>query len=104
MKFTNNVVCAKLFWLDDAESESIRKDHPSDDQARPLCQTTPTDGRYMGRVTMERGRIRRHVGSRTEEVKMVTTEAERIRALGEIFGIYIQDDCARHIKSRPSAL
>ncbi|KAG5353188.1 hypothetical protein C0989_009565 [Termitomyces sp. Mn162] len=83
--FYDKVVASRHFWLDEE-----------------ACTTS--DARLVGRFGMEGAVIRRHVGNRTEVVRTVTTEAERVEALGEFFGIDIPLEAVGYIHGRASAL
>lgn len=56
--------------------------------------------RYMGKLTLDGNRIRRHVGSRTEVVQVLNGEAERVEALRTLFGIHLDDEAASYSRSR----
>ncbi|KAK1232758.1 hypothetical protein PQX77_004083 [Marasmius sp. AFHP31] len=84
--FAQNVVCLKYFWLDE---EQLQK---------------PNEERFLGSMFLVGGMIRRNAGPRSEVVKELKTEEERIEAIREYFGIDVGKEGAEHIKGRAAAL
>ncbi|KAG6868442.1 hypothetical protein C0993_002580, partial [Termitomyces sp. T159_Od127] len=91
--FSDKVVALKHFWLDEVEAHST-------------CNTTngPTETRHVGKYALEGAVIRRHIGNHSDIVKRVTTEAERVEALREFFGIHIPIEALEFIRGRAAAL
>ncbi|KAJ8082770.1 hypothetical protein PM082_008626 [Marasmius tenuissimus] len=84
--FAHNVVCLKYFWLDE---EQLQK---------------PNEERFLGSISLLGGMIRRNLGSRSEVVKELKTEEERIEAIREYFGIDVDKKGTEHIRGRAAAL
>lgn len=93
--FWDNVISSKHFWLSNEIEGVSRIDHSADGN---------TKERYLGRIAMEGGTIRRHTGNHSEIVRTVRTEVERTRALQELFGIYIADSDLTHIQGREATI
>ncbi|KAJ3919987.1 hypothetical protein F5877DRAFT_39028 [Lentinula edodes] len=85
--FMHNIVCARCFWL----RGTPRWDHS-------------LRSRYLGRLGLYANELKRHVGTRTETLKVFHTEMERIAILREFFGIDIAQADLKHIRGRPPAL
>ncbi|KAG7095709.1 hypothetical protein E1B28_006423 [Marasmius oreades] len=98
--FWNNVVCAKCFFLDDKQMEEIER-QPS--------LFTANDGAnvwerpYLGRLALEGRTIKRHVGIKTEVLKTMESELDRLEGLKEWFNIDIDPTAVKHIKGRVPA-
>ncbi|KAL0566128.1 hypothetical protein V5O48_015889 [Marasmius crinis-equi] len=84
--FSNNVICNKYFWLDEAQLQK------------------PNEERFMGTISLLGGTIRRTMGARSEVVKELRSEEERIVAIKEYFGIDVDEDGLQHIKGKKAAL
>ncbi|KAF9260736.1 arylamine N-acetyltransferase 1 [Marasmius fiardii PR-910] len=93
--FWNNVVCAKCFFLDDQQMEEIER-QPSLLTAEDVWKRP-----YLGRLALEGRTIKRHIGKRTEVLKTMETELDRLEGLKEWFGIEI--DSVKHMKGRVPA-
>ena len=91
--FWDKIVASKHFWLDEEEASTT---HSMSDG---FIET-----RHVGRFGMEGAVIRRHVGNRTDIIRIVTTEVERTEVLQKIFGIHIPPEGLDHIRGRASAL
>ncbi|KAG5335223.1 hypothetical protein C0989_001795, partial [Termitomyces sp. Mn162] len=85
--FWNNIIAIKYFFLEEEEATD-----------------RPIETRHVGRFAMGGAVIRRHIGSHTDIVRTVTTEAERVEALQEFFGIHILSEAVKYIHGRASAL
>ncbi|KAJ7624864.1 hypothetical protein FB45DRAFT_87961 [Roridomyces roridus] len=94
--FWENVVCQKLFWMSDEEVREV-------DSAVDLGELTPLT-RYMGRLAMMGGEVRRQVGSRSTVVRVLKTEEDRAAALREIFDIRIEKENLEHVRGRGAEL
>ncbi|KAK7455248.1 hypothetical protein VKT23_011120 [Stygiomarasmius scandens] len=81
--FWENVVCSKSFWLSDEEMAELMDDKDSKEKLADI----PLTRRYMGRLGMEGNKVRRHIGPRSDVIKVMSTEVDRIDALRDIFGI-----------------
>lgn len=60
--------------------------------------------RVVGKVMLVGGVVKRNLGGKTEVVKVCATEAERVEALREWFGIVLTEEEAGSIKGRVSEL
>ncbi|KAJ7888308.1 arylamine N-acetyltransferase 1 [Mycena olivaceomarginata] len=94
--FWENVVCTKFFWMSDDEVREV-------DSAVDLATLTPLN-RYLGRLAMAGDAVRRHVGTRTEVLRVMKTESERADALKEFFGINIPHEDLKYIWGRGAEL
>lgn len=56
--------------------------------------------KIVGKVMLVKDEVKRNLGGRTELVKKCVTEAERVEALREYFGIRLTEDEAQSIKGR----
>ncbi|KAJ3775382.1 hypothetical protein FB446DRAFT_406994 [Lentinula raphanica] len=111
--FTENVVCARCFWLSDEEMEAglamnnVPENVSQSDvySAGGIPQWDYTlNSRYLGRLGLHKNELKRHIGTRTETVKVFHTELERIAILQEFFGINITSGELEHIRGRRPAL
>jgi hypothetical protein len=105
--FWSNVLCVKHFLLSDEDITAIREEARTIDADKGVESTAegdPDKDVYLGRIFMMGGEIKRHVGSRSEVVRIVSTELERIKALRETFMIDIADDDEKYIRGRDAAL
>ncbi|KAF5364589.1 hypothetical protein D9758_005580 [Tetrapyrgos nigripes] len=106
--FVNNLICSKCFWLSADEMEMLAESGPKRNGGNASKKITnasvPLTHRYMGRLGMEGNTVRRHVGPRSEIIRTMKTEMDRIEALRDIFGVDIppQDIC--FMKDRVPAL
>ncbi|KAG6903367.1 hypothetical protein C0995_013120 [Termitomyces sp. Mi166 len=91
--FSDKILASKHFWLNDEEACTT---HKTTDRS--------IETRHVGRFGMEGAVIRRHIGSHTDIVRTLTTEAERAEALREFFGIHISIEALEYIRGRESAL
>ncbi|KAK1216613.1 hypothetical protein PQX77_020733 [Marasmius sp. AFHP31] len=97
--FWLGVVCSKCFFLDERESEEVERQ-----QARLETQGIRTASiKYLGRLAIEGKTIKRHIGWRTEVVKTMQTELDRLEGLKEWFNIDIHPDAVKHMKGRVPA-
>ena len=85
--FWDNIIAMKYFFLNDEEATD-----------------RSIETRHVGRFVIEGAVIRRHIGSHIDIIRTVTTEAERVDALQEFFGIHIPWESLKHIHGRASAL
>ncbi|KAF5364592.1 hypothetical protein D9758_005583 [Tetrapyrgos nigripes] len=106
--FVNNLICSKCFWLSADEMEMLAESGPKRNGGNASKKITnasvPLTHRYMGRLGMEGNTVRRHVGPRSEIIRIMKMEMDRIEALRDIFGVDIppQDIC--FMKDRVPAL
>jgi len=84
--FAQNVVCVKYFWLDE---EQLKK---------------PNEERFLGSISLIGGMVRRTAGMRSEVLKELKTEEERIEAIREYFGVDVGKEGVQHIRGRTAAL
>ncbi|THU81411.1 cysteine proteinase [Dendrothele bispora CBS 962.96] len=96
--FWENVVCSKSFWLSDVEMLELMGEDCEEE-----CKNVPPSRRFMGRLGMEGNIVRRHIGSRSDVIRVMNTEAERADALRDIFGIDITQDDLAFMKGRAPA-
>ncbi|KAF8066538.1 arylamine N-acetyltransferase 1 [Lyophyllum atratum] len=100
--FWHNVLCVKSAFLDDLD--------PSDDQAKAQAEAEysrhPEEvaGTFMFRYVMMGREVRRNIGGSSVVIRNLGSDLERIRALGEIFGLDIPDEAQVHIKGRITSL
>ncbi|KAJ4475298.1 hypothetical protein C8J55DRAFT_457384 [Lentinula edodes] len=110
--FMHNIVCARCFWLSDEEMEAELVKNSIFETFE--CDVYSAGGiprwdyslrsRYLGRLGLYANELKRHVGTRTETLKVFHTEVERIDILREFFGIDIAQADLEHIRGRPPAL
>ncbi|KAJ3986138.1 hypothetical protein F5890DRAFT_1505985 [Lentinula detonsa] len=110
--FMENIVCARCFWLSDEEMElELAKNNPYETTD---CDIYSAGGipqwdrslmsRYLGRLGLYTNELRRHIGTRSETLKVFHTELERIAILREFFGIDITPAELENIRGRRPAL
>ncbi|KAJ8082156.1 hypothetical protein PM082_008003 [Marasmius tenuissimus] len=97
--FWLGVVCSKCFFLDEKESEEVERQQTMF-EIQGVCTTST---KYLGRLAIEGKTIKRHVGLRTEVVKTMQTELDRLEGLREWFNIDIHPDAVKHMKGRVPA-
>ncbi|KAJ7579682.1 hypothetical protein C8J56DRAFT_834383 [Mycena floridula] len=95
--FYDNVVCLRSFWLN---REEILAAGGADNDGSPV----PVSKRFIGRLSLEGRRIRRHIGSQTEDVEVVCTEEQRLEALEAKFSLCIPRSAVDFIKGRNAAI
>ncbi|KAJ4487754.1 hypothetical protein J3R30DRAFT_843226 [Lentinula aciculospora] len=110
--FTDNIVCALCFWLSDEEMEVKLAKTIMPETAK--CDVYSAGGvpqwdhslmsRYLGRLGLHKNELRRHVGTRSETLKVFHTELERIAVLREFFRIDIIQADLEYIRGRAPAL
>ncbi|KAF5364590.1 hypothetical protein D9758_005581 [Tetrapyrgos nigripes] len=104
--FADNLVCAKCIWLGDEEMETLAGSENSEE----IGSKTLTDVsisltyRYMGRLTMDGKTVKRHIGPRSEVIKTMEKETDRIEVLRDIFGVDIPPEEIRFMKGRVPSL
>jgi len=104
--FWGDVTIVKHFFLSEEECDIIENA-----MAESLGRTVGIDtkierhrGTWIGRLIMASGRVKRQVGTRSEVITTLKDEVGRIRAAHKIFEIDIDDNAAKYIEGRPSAI
>ncbi|KIY45687.1 cysteine proteinase [Fistulina hepatica ATCC 64428] len=59
---------------------------------------------HMGRLVLSRDRVKRQIGDKSQVIRTLRNEWERIAALRELFGLAIEETDASYIQGLPSAL
>ncbi|KAF9073035.1 hypothetical protein BDP27DRAFT_1400441 [Rhodocollybia butyracea] len=97
--FMHNVVCSKSFWLCDEEMER---------EVAQMGGVPRWDGslnaRFLGRLGMLNNEVKRHVGTRSETLRIFRNELQRIDGLREFFGIEVPLVDMENIRGRLAAL
>ena len=91
--FWENVVCMKCFALSDDETASLLQFHIEGD---------PDPSTWVGRLVLFKNEVKRRVGNRSE-VRIITTELQRVRVLREDFSVDVQDADIQYISGRKPA-
>ncbi|KAF9269729.1 cysteine proteinase [Marasmius fiardii PR-910] len=84
--FAHNVLCIKQYWYDE---DQLKK---------------PIADRWIGSMSLLGGVVRRHLGPRSEVVKELKSEEERIEAIKEFFEVDVGKENIQYIQGRSAAL
>ncbi|KAJ7599469.1 hypothetical protein C8J56DRAFT_769353 [Mycena floridula] len=98
--FLSNVLCTKIFVLDEEQRNSVIEDFPESSIQRTAIDAT----KMFGRLTLFGRKIARIIGTSTELVATLETEEDRTIALKDIFGIEIDAESLAHIVGRPAEI
>jgi hypothetical protein len=105
--FWHDVVIVKHFLMSEEESEVIEKTGIMERLVGAVGTDTKIDrpkATWLGQKIMAKCRVKRQVGSESKIITELKDEAERIRAVREIFEINIDDSAAKYIEGRPPAI
>src|SRR5882762_11442594 len=105
--FWHDIVIVKYFLLSEDENDTVDNARVVERLGSAVGKDTRIDrqkGTWMGQYTLVKGNVKRQVGTQSEMIMESKDEAERIRAIRDIFGIDIDDGAAKYIEGRAAAL
>lgn len=97
--FYHTVVCMRRFEVDLCSADSSEMAQ-TDDTSKPQLEKL----RWMGRWTLEGGKLTRRIGHHLLEERKLGSEKERIQVIREVFGIDLADKAENVIRGRDAAL
>ncbi|ESK86123.1 arylamine n-acetyltransferase 1 [Moniliophthora roreri MCA 2997] len=98
--FESTVALIKYFWLSSSEVVAAGVIPANDEEE---YERRDVSSRMLGYYTLYGDMVKKHIGGKTEVVKVLVSEEERVKLIRELFGVALDEDAINNIRGRNSA-